>query len=287
MEGEILTEKKARGITTCDKERFFRERGISMNRWKRKAALAVLGALGMALASCASPRQTHEHDFDRQVATGEYLAAPAGCLLPASYYYSCECGEKGTETFVHGDPLGHDFSASVATEEHLYSPADHRNPATYYYSCRRCGENDPSRAFEYGDRVPHVFDRQVPTGEYLAIPADCETPASYYYSCECGEKGTETFVHGDPLGHDFSASVATEEHLYSPADHRNPATYYYSCRRCGENDPSRTFEYGDRVPHVFDRQVPTGEYLATPSRARLSLSSGFSTNRRSLARSSE
>ena len=108
-----------------------------MNRWKRKAALAVLGALGMVLASCSSlapeeshsspdivassesssSSQDHEHVFDRQVATGEYLATPAGCLLPASYYYSCECGEKGTETFEHGDPLGHDFSVQDATEE--------------------------------------------------------------------------------------------------------------------------------------------------------------------------
>ena len=210
-----------------------------MNRWKRKAALAVLGALAMSLVSCA-----HEHDFARQAATEEYLAAPADCENPATYFYSCECGEKGTETFEHGDPLGHDFSVQNATEEHLCSEANCETPASYYYSCSRCGANDSSRTFEYGDRVPHVFDRQVATREYLATPAGCLLPASYYYSCECGKKGTETFEHGDPLGHDFSVQNATEEFLCSEADYEHPATYYYSCSRCGRRG-TKTFEHGD------------------------------------------
>ena len=139
-----------------------------MNRWKRKVAWAVLGALGLTLASCVSPApeeshsspdiaassesssssQDHEHAFDRQVATEEYLAAPADCDTPASYYYSCECGEKGTETFERGDPLGHDFSASVATEEHLCSPADYHDRATFFFARRRCGLNDPQGTYK-------------------------------------------------------------------------------------------------------------------------------------------
>ena len=84
--------------------------------------------------------------------TGEYLASPADCETPASYYYSCECGEKGTATFEHGDPLGHDFSAQNATEEYLCSLAGAEHPATYYYSCIRCGKAG-TETFEHGDSL--------------------------------------------------------------------------------------------------------------------------------------
>lgn len=47
----------------------------------------------------------HTHAFTQQTATEEYLAAPATCLTSAEYYWSCTCGEKGTETFSYGDTL--------------------------------------------------------------------------------------------------------------------------------------------------------------------------------------
>lgn len=40
-----------------------------------------------------------DHDFTKKVKTEPYLAEAATCLSHAKYYYSCECGEKGTETF--------------------------------------------------------------------------------------------------------------------------------------------------------------------------------------------
>ncbi|MBQ3219959.1 MAG: leucine-rich repeat domain-containing protein [Clostridia bacterium] len=45
----------------------------------------------------------HSHSFDSQVISNEYLASSATCTEKAVYYYSCECGEKGTETFEHGE----------------------------------------------------------------------------------------------------------------------------------------------------------------------------------------
>lgn len=40
-----------------------------------------------------------DHDFTQKVKTEPYLAEAATCLSRAKYYYSCVCGEKGTETF--------------------------------------------------------------------------------------------------------------------------------------------------------------------------------------------
>ncbi len=45
------------------------------------------------------------HTYDKEVASSDYLAQEATVLAPATYYKSCVCGEKGTETFTHGDVL--------------------------------------------------------------------------------------------------------------------------------------------------------------------------------------
>ncbi len=53
--------------------------------------------------------------FDQEVAEERYLAAEADCEHAATYYYSCECGEKGTETFEAGEALGHDYADGICT----------------------------------------------------------------------------------------------------------------------------------------------------------------------------
>ncbi len=56
---------------------------------------------------------THSCVFDQEVATERYLASEATCTAPATYYYSCACGEKSEETFEHGEALGHDYVGGV------------------------------------------------------------------------------------------------------------------------------------------------------------------------------
>ena len=51
----------------------------------------------------------HSHNYNQQVVTDEYKAADADCEHAATYYYSCSCGDLGTETFEYGSPLGHDY----------------------------------------------------------------------------------------------------------------------------------------------------------------------------------
>lgn len=47
-----------------------------------------------------------EHIYDRKVADEKYLAASVSAAEPARYYYSCECGAAGTETFAYGQSAG-------------------------------------------------------------------------------------------------------------------------------------------------------------------------------------
>lgn len=51
----------------------------------------------------------HTHVFDKEITDKIYINEEATCEKSATYYYSCECGRKGEQTFEHGDVLGHDF----------------------------------------------------------------------------------------------------------------------------------------------------------------------------------
>ena len=50
-------------------------------------------------------------DHSQRIIDSEYLASPATCANQATYYYVCECGDKGTSTYKHGDLAAHSYSA--------------------------------------------------------------------------------------------------------------------------------------------------------------------------------
>lgn len=45
---------------------------------------------------------THTHAFTVKKAEEKYLHSEATCKKKAEYYFSCECGAIGTETFEYG-----------------------------------------------------------------------------------------------------------------------------------------------------------------------------------------
>lgn len=82
------------------------------------AALAIVSAFGCALgiAGCTENPEPHTHSFNKKIVEQKYLCEEATCTHPAYYYLSCECGEKGTETFEHGKALAHNIVNNVCTE---------------------------------------------------------------------------------------------------------------------------------------------------------------------------
>ena len=199
-----------------------------------------------------------EHTFDQQVVSDAYLASAATPDSPAYYYYSCLCGEKGTETFAYGEPAGHTFSPEWTVNADYHWHADtcghpdvtsdygphtwdagvitvqptHTSEGTKVYTCTICGaqksETLPASA-------EHIFDQQNTDAKYLKAAATCTSPAEYYYSCICGEKGTETFLYGEAKGHTFSDQWNCDEN-----NHWHPAT-------CEHTD-----EKGSFGPHRWD-----------------------------------
>lgn len=112
------------------------------------------------------PGEVHTHVYSQTNTDPVYLHTDATCTSPALYYYSCQCGEKGTATFLGGETAPHTpveiaavpadcdtpgltagshcgvcdailvIQSVIPPEGHDYSAATYSAPAT----CSKCGE---------------------------------------------------------------------------------------------------------------------------------------------------
>ncbi len=74
---------------------------------------------------CGATSRDHTCSFTQKVEGEKYLAHKVDCETAQTYYYSCSCGEPGTDTFTVGEALGHKFEDG---------------------SCSVCGDIDPGIA---------------------------------------------------------------------------------------------------------------------------------------------
>ncbi len=177
----------------------------------------------LSLIVCYSVGCAHEHAFDKQVTSENFISKEATCFEVAEYFYSCSCGAKGEKTFEYGEPLGHDWSSWTSNGNDTHTKVCSRDSThTETGECsggtKTCSEKAVCETCntEYGGKEPHVFDREDVSDTYKYRSAGCLTPAKYHYSCVCGAKGEETFDYGEPLGHDWrpwgKAYLASNSH---------------------------------------------------------------------------
>ena len=182
---------------------------------KRKllSLIALMMSCVSILSACETPAGGHAHNFDQKKQESTYFCSEATCLSGTQYYYSCSCGEVGTNTFEVGAKKNHDYTAQVVKEEYLLRGADCQFPAVYYKSCTMCGQKGyNSQTFKYGDLGPHNYTKEVVKDKYLKEEATLESATVYYKSCSCGATGTEPFTYGKPL-----SELTTEEKVpYTP-----------------------------------------------------------------------
>lgn len=90
----------------------------------------------------------HTHIYNQEKATDTYKKSDATCTSQATYYKSCSCGEKGTETFEYGKLALHSYTDIVKLEA-LKSLGTCKDAAVYYYSCSVCKaiERDDAHTF--------------------------------------------------------------------------------------------------------------------------------------------
>ena len=134
---------------------------------------------------------SHTHSYDQEVAADEYKATDATCTSKATYYKSCACGEKGTETFAYGELAPHSYTDAVLKADALKAAGTCKDEAVYYYSCAACGavERDNAHTF-YGekDAANHVDGTEIRD----RIEADHKTQTNGYsgdtYCLGCNAK---------------------------------------------------------------------------------------------------
>lgn len=128
--------------------------------------LTLLLSLSIFVVGCGK----HTHSFTEKVTTDEYLATAADCVNEATYYFSCKCGEKGTERFKYGSPLGHSFTNYVSNDD-----ATCTKNGTQTAKRDRC--NEIITKTEAGTKLGHIFNNYVSND-----------------NATCTEDGTETAV---------------------------------------------------------------------------------------------
>ena len=216
----------------------------------------------------AIPADVNAHVFDQEVVDDKYLASPATCSNAATYFKSCICGEKGSETFLYGNPAPHTYSDQwsfnetdhwrAATCGHngettdfgphkwddgkIIKDAGHNVNGEKLYTCTTCGTTKT----ETIAGQPHEYNQMVISDQYLASPATCTSPATYYFACVCGEKGSEVFSYGEAKGHTYSDRWSSNE-----LQHWHAAT----CEHTGEK--------ADAADHVWNPGQITTQPTAT------------------------
>ena len=84
----------------------------------------------------------HVHSYTEKNTDAKYLKSAATCTAKAVYYYSCTCGEKGTETFESGETLAHTWETKWAN-----------NDSKHWHECTVCKTK--------GDEADHAFEWKI------------------------------------------------------------------------------------------------------------------------------
>lgn len=84
---------------------------------------------------CKEKLDLADHTYNQEVAEDEYKKSDATDTVPATYYKSCVCGVKGTETFTVGEAKGHTYPAEVEASAWTWTEAEKGYTATLTLNC--------------------------------------------------------------------------------------------------------------------------------------------------------
>ena len=132
-----------------------------MKTFKKLLPIAMLVMLFAFLTSCSFGEPDHEHVFDRKDTNVNYLKSEQSCEVAETYYYSCNCGERGEATFVVGAPLGHSYSDAWS------------NDGSYHWNPAICGHADQVK-----NKSEHTWDE----GLVISSPTE-STAGEMLYTC--------------------------------------------------------------------------------------------------------
>lgn len=208
------------------------------------------------------------HEYNQTVATPEYKATDATHTKKATYYKSCICGKKGTETFESGETVPHEFNRTNTDRKYLKSDATCQAKAVYFYSCE-CGEIG-TETFEYGEKAAHSYETgwtSDGTNHYHRCLTEGCTAKDGQEACSGGNPATcqaksVCATCKQPYGN-LGAHTYTTDYKLENAD---SSKHYHVCTICNLKDTGEA--------HIADRSEATEtdpvkctkcDYVMTPA----------------------
>lgn len=150
--------------------------------------------------NCQAKINKVNHIFDVKTVNEDTLAAPADCVNPAKYFYSCECGAHTNDTalvFENGDPNGHKFGEWKASKS-----ADCTTGGKEKHICSVC------QFEEERDTAPLGHDWNA---EYtIDVKPTCTKPGSKSIHCSRCD-ATKDVTEIEPTGHSFGEWTVSKD----------------------------------------------------------------------------
>lgn len=150
--------------------------------------------------NCQAKINKVNHIFDVKTVNEDTLAAPADCLTPARYFYSCECGAHTNDTtlvFESGAPSGHKFGEWKESKA-----ANCEEGGKEKHICSVC------QFEEERDTAPLGHDWNA---EYTTdVKPTCTKPGSKSIHCSRCD-ATKDVTEIEPTGHSFGEWTVSKD----------------------------------------------------------------------------
>lgn len=150
--------------------------------------------------NCQAKINKVNHIFDVKTVNEDTLAAPADCINPARYFYSCECGAHTNDTalvFENGDPNGHKFGEWKASKS-----ADCTTGGKEKHICSVCQFEEERDTAPLG----HNWNADYTTD----VKPTCTQPGSKSIHCSRCD-ATKDVTEIEPTGHSFGEWTVSKD----------------------------------------------------------------------------
>lgn len=150
--------------------------------------------------NCQAKINKVNHIFDVKTVNEDTLAAPADCVNPARYFYSCECGAHTNDialVFENGDPNGHKFGEWKASKS-----ADCTTGGKEKHICSVCQFEEERDTAPLG----HNWNADYTTD----VKPTCTQPGSKSIHCSRCD-ATKDVTEIEPTGHLFGEWTVSKD----------------------------------------------------------------------------
>lgn len=178
----------------------------------------------------------HEHSYTEKNTSSAYLKSPATCTHSAIYYYSCNCGSKGSESFENGLKSEHKIVIDKAVEATCLSSG-----LTEGSHCEICSTNLQTQNVVPPKGHTIVIDE--------AVNATCNT-SGLSEGSHCSSCNATIIVQN---------IIPATGHNYSPATYTQPAT----CTKCGETTGGLLQQQPINITKPYLPTTQYGQYRIT------------------------